>query len=34
MNGTLTTFDRTIPLASVVGATRKTRSVISLADAD
>jgi toxin-antitoxin system PIN domain toxin len=29
MNGTLATFDRTIPLASVVGATRTTLSVIS-----
>ena len=29
MNGTLATFDRTIPLASVVGAARATLSVIS-----
>ena len=33
MNGTLATFDRTIPLASVVGATRTTLSVISAVEA-
>ena len=32
MNGTLATFDRTIPVASVVGATRATLSVISAAE--
>jgi hypothetical protein len=34
MNGTLATFDRAIPLASVVGATRSTLSVISAAEAE
>jgi toxin-antitoxin system PIN domain toxin len=34
MNGTLATFDRTIPLASVVGATRNTLAVISAPEAD
>ncbi len=33
MNGTLATFDRTIPLAAVVGATRTTLSVISAVEA-
>ena len=33
MNGTLATFDRTIPLASVVGATRNTLAVISAVEA-
>jgi hypothetical protein len=33
MNGTLATFDHTIPLASVVAATRTTLSVISAFEA-
>jgi len=32
MSGTLATFDRTIPLASVVRATRNTLAVISAAE--